>query len=439
MLVALAGGGYYIITRPYSRFAALFATVLLLLVHGQDGVQQAGQRDLIIATLLVLAFACLLEATRQSRWVYLLPFGLGVGLAATIKPTADPFGLLLLAMVVVYRTRQQGANRSAALGWLAAGFGAMAMPLAAMLLWLEHKGALKAWIATEHLVLPYYATLDRRSAGFSFWHSISPLAILVVIWLLCVPLRGPRWPPFERLLTATAVAVNLLGLLVQGKALPYQRYPMLVFLLLLIALDLSTALNRKNSAQGIAPYAASYVALGGLCCGCLLIAPLALAGVHRFVGEPQEFDAILAADLRHVNGGNVSGQVQCLDTIQDCLPTLDTMRLLPATSVLSDLPLFDVIPRPTVEIFRRRFEKEITDRPPLVFVAVSGYFLDTESGYRKLDNWPAFKRWLLANYTLAIERNSPGVVRWWNRAQPQPGYRLYVLKGTPTQLQTHSR
>ena len=433
-LVALTGVGYYFIARPYSRFAALFATVLLLLVHGQDGVQQAGQRDLVIAALLVLAFACLLEATRKNHWVYLIPFGLGVGLAATIKPTADPLGVLLLAMVV-YRARGQGADRSATLGWLAAGLGAMATPLAAMLLWLEHKGALKAWLAAEHLVLPYYATLDRRPLGFTFAHSISPLAALLVLWLLCLVLRGPEWPPFERLLMATAVFVNLLGLLVQGKALPYQRYPMLVFLLLLIALDLSTAWLRQNGTRRVA----SYVALGGLCCGCLVTAPLALVKVHRFVAKPQEFDAMLAADLRRINGGNLSGRVQCLDTIQDCLPTLDAMRLLPATGILSDQPLFDPVPRPAVDIFRQEFQREIAARPPLVFVAVSGYFLGGESGYGKLETWPAFQHWLGANYVLAVERASPGIVRWWSRPQLQPGYRLYVLKGTPTQLTAESR
>lgn len=435
-LVAFTGVGYYFIARPYSRFAALFATVLLLLVHGQDGVQQAGQRDLIIAALLVSSFACLLEAMRQSRWVYLLPFGIGVGVASTIKPTADPLGLLLLAMVVLYRVRRQGAD--GALGWLAAGLGAMATPLAAMLLWLEHKGALKAWMATEHLVLPYYAMLERRPLGFTFAHSISPLAALVVLWLLCLVLRGPDWSPFERLLTATAVMANLLGLLVQGKALPYQRYPMLVFLLLLIALDLSTAWRRQNGTRRVASAAASYVALGGLCCGCLVTAPLALARVHRFVAKPQEFDAVLTADLRRVNGGDVSGRVQCLDTIQDCVPTLNAMRLLPATGILSDQPLFDPVPRAAVNILRQRFQKDIAARPPLVFVAVSGYFLDDESGYRKLETWPAFQHWLDANYILAVERASPGVVRWWSRPQPQPGYRLYVLKGTPTQLGTES-
>jgi hypothetical protein len=438
-LVALAGVGYYFIARPYSRFAALFATVLLLLVHGQDGVQQAGQRDLVIAVLLILAFACLLEAMRRNRWVYLIPFGIGVGVAATIKPTADPLGVLLLAMVVIHRGRLRDADRSATLGWLAAGLGAMTMPLIAMLVWLQHKGALKAWTAVEHLVLPYYAMLERRPLGFTFLHSISPVAVLVVFWLLCLMLRGPHWPPFERLLTATAVVVNLGGLLLQGKALPYQRYPMLVFLLLLVAVDLSTAWARREETRRLASVAASYVALGGLCCGSLVIAPLALARVDRFVAKPQEFDAMLAADLRRVNGGDVSGRVQCLDTVEDCLPTLNALRLLPATGILSDQPLFDPVPRPAVDVFRQRFQREITARPPLVFVAVSGYFLDSGGGYRKLDTWPAFQHWLDSNYTLAAERSSPGVVRWWSRPQPQPGYRLYVLKGTPTQLGAESR
>jgi Dolichyl-phosphate-mannose-protein mannosyltransferase len=433
-LVALAGVGYYSIARPYSRFAALFATVLLLLVHGQDGVQQAGQRDLAIGTLLILAFAFLMEALRQNRWGYLIPFGLGVGLAATIKPTADPLGMLLLAMVVIYRERAQKVNRSVSLVWLAAGMATMAIPLGAMLLWLEHQGSLRAWMATEQLILPYYATTDRRPIGFTFSHSISPLAALVVLWLLCLALRGPRWPNFERLLAATGVVVNLLGLLAQGKALPYQRYPMLVFLLLLIALDLTTAWHRQDGTRRVARYAA----LAGLCCGCLVIAPLALARVHRFVGKRQQFDTVLAADLGRINDGNVSGRVQCLDTIQDCLPTLDAMRLLPATAIPADQPLFDPRRMPAVEILRRRFERAVTRRPPMVFVMVSGYFLDSGSGYRKLETWPAFKQWLEANYTLAVERPSAGEVRWWSRAQAEPGYRLYVLNGTPTQLNAGS-
>jgi hypothetical protein len=145
---------------------------------------------------------------------------------------------------------------------------------------------------------------------------------------------------------------------------------------------------------------------------------------------------MLAADLRRVNGGEISGRVQCLDTVQDCLPTLDAMRLLPANGVLADQTILDPRRLPAVAVLRQRFEQAVTRRPPLVIVAVSGYFLDSTSGYRKLDAWPGFLQWLDAHYSLAVERPSQGEVRWWSRPQPEPGYRLYVLKGTPTTFDT---
>jgi hypothetical protein len=435
-LIALTGVGYFVIARPYSRFAALFATAMLLLVHGQDGVQQAGQRDLVIAALLMVAVAFLLEAVRRDNCLYLVPFGLAVGLSATIKPTAVPLGLVLLAMAAIYRSGLSGkkqelrvaGNRRILLNWALIGIAAMGVPLACMLLWLEHKHALDAWLAIERLVLPYYASQERRGFGFTLSHSISPLMALVLFWLLCVALRGPAWPRFERLLVATAAVLNLAALLAQGKALPYQRYPMMAFLLPLIALDLTTAWTERGSTQSArSRQFARYVALGGLCCGCLILAPLAVVKVHRFDARPQEFDAMLTADLSRVDG-DLSGRVQCLDAIQECVPTLDSMHLLPATGMLSDQPLFDTAKGHAVQILRQRFEKEVTARPPLVFVVVSGFSLDSVKGYQKLEEWPEFQRWLNANYTLKAERTPPHLVRWWGRPQQPAGYRLYVLK-----------
>jgi hypothetical protein len=432
-LIALTGLGYFVIARPYSRFAALFATAMLLLVHGQDGVQQAGQRDLVIAALLVVAVAFLLEALRRDNCCYLVPFGLAVGLSATIKPTAMPLGLVLLMMAAIYRSGLPGktqdlrgvANQRVWPNWMLIGLAAMAVPLACMLLWLEHKHALDAWLAMERLALPYYASQERRGFGFTLSHSISPLLALVLFWLLCAVLRGPAWPRFERLLVATAAILSLAALLAQGKALPYQRYPMMAFLLPLIALDLTTAWTVRGS-RTKRRHLARYVALGGLCCGCLILAPLALVKVHRFDARPQEFDAMLTADLSRL--GDLNGRVQCLDAIQECLPTLYSMRLLPATGMLSDQPLFDPIKAPAVEILRQRFEQEVTERPPLVFVVVSGFSLDNVKGYQKLEQWPEFQRWLNTNYTLTVERTPPHLVRWWGRPQQPAGYRLYVLK-----------
>jgi hypothetical protein len=448
-LIVLASVGYFVIARPYSRFAALFATVLLLLVHGQDGVQQAGQRDLIIAVLLVIAVAFLLEAVRRERWAYLLGFGLATGLSATIKPTAAPLGVVLLVLAAIYEggwwhrndsdaastreprvsgTRDARAQWTRFLRWTAIGIAAMAAPAAGMLLWLEHKHALGAWITTQRVLLPSYAMQERRPFGFTLSHSISPLLPLVLLWLLCVVLRGPAWPRFERMLIATGAVLNLLALLAQGKALPYQRYPMLAFLLLLIALDLMTAWRKDNRAV------VRSVAWAGVCCGCLVLTPLALVKVHRFVAKPQEFDAMLAADLRNLHADNLSGRVQCLDTIQDCLPTLYTLRLLPATGTLGDVILFGPSGNSAVERSRQRFLHDVEAKPPLAFVVVSGLFLDSTSGYRKLDAWPEFEQWLNAHYALTVERTPPHLVRWWSRPQAPAGYRIYLLKPAETAL-----
>ena len=54
----------------------------------------------------------------------------------------------------------------------------------------------------------------------------------------------------------------------------------------------------------------------------------------------------------------LSGRVQCLDTIHDCLPTLYTMRLLPATGTLGDVSLFGPSGEAVVERSRRGFLHE---------------------------------------------------------------------------------
>jgi hypothetical protein len=222
------------------------------------------------------------------------------------------------------------------------------------------------------------------------------------------------------MLIATAASLNLAALLVQGKALPYQRYPMLGCLLPLIALDLTTAWRRRGAVR--------CVAWAALCCGCLVLAPLALVKVHRFDARPQEFDAMLAADLRNLDAGDLSGRVQCLDTIQDCLPTLYTLGLLPATGTLGDVELFGPSSQAAVVASRRQFLHAVQTKPPLVFIVVSGFFLDSASGYRKLDAWPEFAQWLNADYTLKVERTPPHLIRWWSRPQPSAGYRIYIQK-----------
>jgi hypothetical protein len=112
--------------------------------------------------------------------------------------------------------------------------------------------------------------------------------------------------------------------------------------------------------------------------------------------------------------------------------------------MLGDVELFGPSEQPVVAASRRRFLHEIETKPPLVFIVVSGFFLDGTSGYRKLDAWPEFEQWLNAHYTLAVARTPPHLVRWWSRPQPPAGYRIYIwtpaaamlkpASGVPNQL-----
>ena len=95
------------IARPYDWFAGVFGAALFILYHGRDGAGQEGQRDLIIAVLLLCAYAFLFASFRSRRLWPLLAFGVCAGVAATIKPTPLPFAFLLLVVAVI-RLKRDG-------------------------------------------------------------------------------------------------------------------------------------------------------------------------------------------------------------------------------------------------------------------------------------------------------------------------------------------
>src|SRR5690242_2024451 len=87
LLTAVAGIAIYRIARPYSRFAGFFAAALFALFHARDGIGQSGQRDLLITALVLIGVALTLRRNKRSSLNAAL-FGLSIGIAATVKPTA---------------------------------------------------------------------------------------------------------------------------------------------------------------------------------------------------------------------------------------------------------------------------------------------------------------------------------------------------------------
>ncbi len=101
-LFALAGVAMQSIAGPGMRWAGWAGAGVFLLLHGRDGVAQTGQRDLVVAVLLLCAYALLAHAMRDEdcspAWLGIAGF---CGMwAATIKPTALIFVLVLGAFAV---------------------------------------------------------------------------------------------------------------------------------------------------------------------------------------------------------------------------------------------------------------------------------------------------------------------------------------------------
>ena len=116
------------------------------------------------------------------------------------------------------------------------------------LVFLLREHAFAAFLAGFHGIVPYYASLGHRPLGFVLLHSISPLLPLVLLWLAVLALLRLRSIPCATGNAPRSLAGVLFGLvdcILQQRALPYYRYPLLAFLLPLMALDFTRAFDPR--------------------------------------------------------------------------------------------------------------------------------------------------------------------------------------------------
>jgi hypothetical protein len=448
LLLGLAGVAMIVSARPAGWFPGLFAAGIFALVHGQDGIPQLGQRDLVMTVLVLCSYAFLFEALRRDKMSLAIPFGLCMGLAATIKPTALPLAVAVLLLAAIAQWRR-GQSIVPLLGL---GVASLALPWAGVLLWLQRVRGLGGFLWTLRTLVPYYTTLAHHKLSFLLIHSVSPLLPLIALWLTAIAIAryqtsdisvtastgtaSTGTASFERAALVVGILFGAASYVLQGKGLPYHRYLLLAFLLLTIGIDLTRLLRNKGWVR--------YVATAGLLLAVLGIAPRSVAKAASYDWRNQEFSAMLAQDLEHLGGQRLSGKVQCLDSVRECLGTLYKLRLVQSTGVLYDLLLFDpkAAPNatsragtqrppqlsPAIQQTRQRFAAALRTQPPEVIIVVSGLFFDNSPSFSKLDAWPQFREFLEPHYDLYVERAPPDPVRWWARAEPTPRYRIYLRK-----------
>jgi len=473
-LLALASAAFFAITRnpgaPFvtasssrmgsGRLPALFASSLFILVHGRDGLAQGGQRDLTMAVCLLAATAALFIALRgllEERSHFALPaaaFGLLSGIAATIKPTTV---LLTLAQLLItaYALRHCRAIsidcqpssqfRSIRTRLLAPAALACFIAPAIVLIFLIREHALSAFLAGLHTIVPFYASLGHRPLGYVLLHSISPLLPLVLIWLAVLALDRPMLfrPGLDgdRALLAAGVLFGLVNCVLQARALPYYRYPLLAFLLPLMALDLFRAAAAHREVT-IRTFFTRLIALAALIVGAFFLAPQSAILIHRYRWAQTDLITSLEQNLTTLGGARLSGHIQCIDTNSGCGNVLYLMRLEPATGILSDFFLFDSPQSPAVRQTRDQFSAAILAHPPQVIVVTSRLYLADPGdydNYAKLDRWPAFQSFLTDRYTLQTEWTPTRTERWWSREEYPAAYRIYLLRPDTSVQATEQR
>ena len=145
-------------------------------------------------------------------------------------------------------------------------FGA-ALPLAGAGLWLWRQQALNAFVEAARGLMPYHAGMARRSIWFLLGHAVQGPGLLLVLPALALCLLRGSWRLRSQAAALTGMACGLASFCVQGKAYPYHRYPLLVFALLLVALELGPALRARAARERatallVLAYGALYLGAG---------------------------------------------------------------------------------------------------------------------------------------------------------------------------------
>ena len=441
-LLGLAAVAFFVIARRGQWLAGLFAASLFILIHGRDGVEQGGQRDLTMAVCLIAGTALLAAALRAGAWSKRVPwlaaaFGLLSGVALAIKPSIGPLSLVqwgLAAWALGSGVDQRRPMRARGVAWryAAPAVAGWLLAPAVVVVFLVREHALAAFGATLREIVPYYAGLGHRPLGYILLHGISPLQPLVIIWFLLLALRplSVDWRrDWERNLLVAGALFSLISCIVQARALPYYRYPLLAFLLPLMGLDLArtfaawartVASARMRTAGTLSALALGFAGF--------FLAPQSAVLIHRYRWWQTDFIASLEENLLALGGAGLSHHVQCIDTNRGCGNVLYDMRLEPVTGVLSDFLLLGKSDEAAVRETRAEFSRQVENSPPWVIVVSSPLYLDALDDYRKLDRWPAFASFLRDDYVLETQWTPKRMQRLWSREELPAGYRVYVLR-----------
>ena len=411
LLLGLMSAAMLVIARPYGWFAGWFGAAMFILAHATDGPQMATERDEIMTVLALVGIAFSFEALRRRKPWLMVPFGFAMGMACTLKPTAAPLGLVVLAMAgyALHRRREAPAAY--------VGLGALGLVLAGAVIveffWSTHSFA--AFVGLMRNLVPYYTTLAKASDRHLLFYLL-PMRILPLgVALGGLVLLRRDWSDWERWVLALGVLFGASSYMVQHKGTAYHRYALLAFGLLWLGVECVAAARR----QGWGRWLAVVCVLGAT----FAVAPAEVHDVRTLEEQRIELPDALVGDLTRLGGKSLDGQVQCLDMVAGCVTALYRLDLVESQLFLGDCIFFPPGDEPGAPYYSKLFWDEIHRNPPRVIVITTEML--TGGGrmgrWDKLQKWPAFADYLDQAYRLDTSRK-------FGRADYDTAYRIYVRR-----------
>jgi hypothetical protein len=396
-------------------FGGIFAGSIFALVHLQDGLAQSGQRDLLIAALLLWAYVALFAAYRGMRPLLMsFIFGFVMGMTTIIKPVLLPLTVVLIIALLISERRQRRPYKRSFVcsisGFVLPGLGAF--------LWLMETGAWQAFLTDALPLIRLHADLGRRSLPYLLTHCLAPILFLCLPWLI-LQVSNHLFLTEERIALLLGVLGTAVAYVSQAKGFPYQRYPCLAMMLLLVGLDLDRSLKDRGLVGSVAVLT---------CVGtCFLFAPR-LAWLTSTFSNVDPFEQALSEHLLKIDSPEkLDGNVQCLDTFGGCIQTLDEMGIRQSTGFLYDCYLFTDEEK-EMERYRAAFWSAYKTANPRLVVVTNQFCFGTSRGFDKLSRWLALTSDLDRNYEEKVEWRSSESEHWWKRWQEPFEFRIYMRR-----------
>jgi hypothetical protein len=382
------------IGRRHDWLSGFVAGGVFVLVHASEGSMSAGQRDQLMAVLLVVGYAFCFESVRRVKPWMMLCFGLGCAMAASVKPT-----LVLLGPVVfwlVARQLRRDGRRAMPYGlWTLAGYGVSGT----IVIWfLVSHQAMGAFVFDLTQVLPHYATVGAATWPFLFRNTLQIPMFVYAGCAIGAAVLDRNWGDWECRALLLGVGAGLVNFYGQHKGFGQHRYTTVAFLVLWGTIQIFVSLRGRGYGK--------LFAVAGLAFVVLVDIPRNLQWAHRQMVD-DDFEIYLQRDLKAIGTDRLQGQVQCLDIVDGCLNALFHLKIVQNTGSTGDLLLFLPGTSPVIDKAREHFSDEMKSAPPDFFVLSNQEFAGPRS-FGKVENWPEFARFLAADYRVAVQREFGG-------------------------------